>query len=276
MKNNKRHLVCSEFVDKILKLGDIDVSNKDSSLVSPADLDKYAKENKKIYTVFDDIYANFNPRRIKNLVTRLSKKAEPIKENENTRTSKYIFASISECGYNFSAIQDICSQINEAYLDREQKKIYETFFKPMLYAEDIFGEAKTLPVKFDKEGNLFIKNMKRKDYEAEYAKSHRLLKQYEQSGNYESMKYELCRLWAMNIAIEENIYNDKPDSKEMKARARILNDFNKYMKVVLAEDREFNFQEYFEKSQFSDAVIMINRETIDWSTKILSSLLKNI
>lgn len=273
MKNNKKHLVCSEFVDKILKLGDIDISNKDSSLVSPADMDKYGKENKKIYTVFEDIYEKLNVRRIKNLVTRLTKKADPIKENYYTNED--VLTNLYDCGNSLSALQEFCSCIDSDKLDKSTKKIYETFIQPMLYAEAVIDEAQNLPVQFDKEGNLFIKNMKKRNYEVEYAKSHRLLKQYEESGNYESMKYELCRLWAMNETIEENMYS-KGSRKDMKVRARILNDFNKYMKIILAEDSKFNFQEYFEKSQFSDAVVMINKETIDWSTKIIGSLLTKI
>ena len=52
-------------------------------------------------------------------------------------------------------------------------------------------EVKEFPVQFDTEGNLLIKKMNKLDFEAEYAKSHKLLMSYEKSGNLEGMKYDL-------------------------------------------------------------------------------------
>ena len=55
-------------------------------------------------------------------------------------------------------------------------------------------------------------------------------------------------------------------------RARVLNDFKKYMKVVLKKEPEFNFNEYFKASEYYDSSIVIDNSTM----KFLGSLIKKI
>lgn len=275
--NMNKKMVCSQFVDRVLKLIDIDISKKNSSLVSPADFERFAKENKKIYILFDDFVYKFNPRRIKNLIKRLSFKAEPIKES-----SINIIEDMITNIRSLSGLQELYYDIDK--MDKYTKKIYDVMIAPCLEAE-CYLEAKDIPVQFDKDGNLFIKNIKKRDYEGEYSKSHKLLRKYEETGNIEGMKYELCKLWMMNSVIESNLNSKKfkklpsyaiESSKEHKARAKILNDFNYFLGVVLKEEADFNFEEYFNNSPFSDAMIKINKDTIIWSGRLLKMLIKNL
>lgn len=48
----------------------------------------------------------------------------------------------------------------------------------------------------------------------------------------------------------------------MKTRARVLNDFNKYIKIVLKEDPSFNFASYYEQSPFYANTIEVKGSTI--------------
>lgn len=282
--NMSKKMVCSQFVDKILKLVDIDLSKKNSSLVNPADFEKYAKENKKIYILFDDFVAKFKPSRIKGLVTRLSKKATPIKESILWTDDLGIVFEMMNNIDNLAMLQEISRNINLDTIDSSARKIYESMIAPCLEAE-VYIEAKDFPVQFDKDGNLFVKNIKKRDYEGEYAKCHRLLRKYKESGNIEGIKYELCKLWMMNSVIEEKLHSKKfeelpsfavESSKEHKARAKILNDFNHFLNVVLEEEPDFNFEEYFNQSPFNDALIKINKDTIIWSGRLLKALMKSL
>jgi hypothetical protein len=276
MQSDSR-MICSEFVDKMLKLVDIDLTHMQSSLVAPGDFDKMAQVNKKIYVMYKGAIDKFNPKRMKALAARLARKAEPIKES--SMDSIHLAFALMNNIHNLNKLQEIASYISDPYkdLDKRTARVYAEMIEPCLYAKP-YLEAKDLPVSFDKEGNLFIKNIKRRDYESEYAKCHKLLKKYEESGNIEGIKYELCKLWAMNTAIEETLYNsDKKDKvKEHKARSKILNDFNHYLKVVLNEEPDFNFEEYYNQSPFSDAMIKINKDTVTWSAKLLKSLMPTI
>ena len=57
---------------------------------------------------------------------------------------------------------------------------------------------------------------------------------------------------------------DKQDEykKLIDLRARVLNDFKKYLKIVLDSDKEFNFGDYYKNSEYYDSNIMIDKETL--------------
>jgi hypothetical protein len=113
-------MICSEFVDNILKYTNIDIVDKESPLVTPNDFYSASKSNKKIYKMYEGKVKNFSPKSIANKVGRIKK--EYIKE----------FA------------------------------VMESEF----------------PVQFSADGDLIIKNMKKLNYDAEIARSNKLLKIY--------------------------------------------------------------------------------------------------
>jgi hypothetical protein len=90
------------------------------------------------------------------------------------------------------------------------------------------------------------------------------------------MKYELARLYYMNYIIEKKLYHNKNlknKQENIKTRARILNDFNKYLKYVLSKDKNFNFSEYYEGSPFYAHTIEIKSSTIGKIKDIISYIL---
>ena len=135
-------------------------------------------------------------------------------------------------------------------------------------------EAKEFPIQFNKNGDLILR-LKSVDYEEEYQKAHKLLKEYDSRNNIDGMKYELARLWYINNNLEAKIYALKKDnrSKEVRLRSRVLSDFNKYLSRVLKEDRSFNFTEYFERSPYSDTAVKIHSSTLDYTVQYIKKLL---
>lgn len=69
--NYQYDMICSQFVDRLLKFLNIDVTGKDSSLVSPNDFYRAAAMNKRIYKLFDGKIKNYKPDRVKRAVDRL-------------------------------------------------------------------------------------------------------------------------------------------------------------------------------------------------------------
>ena len=98
------------------------------------------------------------------------------------------------------------------------------------------NEAKTL-VEVDKEGNVIINNPKL-NYQKEYDKAHKLLLTYETTDNIEGMKYEISKLWYINHKLESKINGKSIDERKgyVDIRARVLNDFNKYVKYISTKD----------------------------------------
>lgn len=79
--NRDNKMICSQFVDRCLKIADIDITGKDSSLTSPEDLNKAAINEKRIYSVYRGLAHSYDAARTESLVQALMKNAEPLKES---------------------------------------------------------------------------------------------------------------------------------------------------------------------------------------------------
>lgn len=132
-------------------------------------------------------------------------------------------------------------------------------------------QEKGIGFEFDNKGNLFVKNfLKNKNYQATYMESHRLLMEYDRAKNIEAMKYELAKMYYLNLKITENLTKQdrtKKDKELVKIRARVLNDFHKYLKVVLKGDKQFNFSNYYQRSEFCDDSFVITAPTLKHAGK---------
>lgn len=139
-------------------------------------------------------------------------------------------------------------------------------------------QEKSIGFEFDARGNLFIKNfLKNKSYQSIYMESHRLLMEYDRAKNIEGMKYELAKMYYINLKISEDLIKQdrtKKDKELVKIRARVLNDFHKYLKVVLKEDKQFNFSNYYQSSEFCDDSFVITAPTLKHAGKYAKIAMK--
>lgn len=138
---------------------------------------------------------------------------------------------------------------------------------------------KGIGFEFNRKGDLFINNfLKKKDYQSQYMEAHRLLVEYDKSNNIDGMKYELAKLYFLATKIQEDLIvakRDKTNTKKLTdIRARVLNDFHKYIKVVLKNDKHFNFSNYYQRSEFSDDSIVIKSPTLKYTGKYAKDILR--
>lgn len=223
--NMSDNMICSQFVDSILKMANVNVVDDDSSKVSPNKLYFATKNNPKAYKVFDGVVKDFDHNKVEKFLNKLSKTA----------------ISANESG---------------------------------LYEEAIY-EARKIPIEINADGDVLLTNPFPNYYE-EYLASHRLLLNYEKTGNIEAMKYELSRLYYMNYIIEKKLYHNKNlhrKTENIKVRAKILNDFNKYLKYVNSREKNFNFSEYYEASPFYPHTVEIKSSTIGQIKDIINYIL---
>lgn len=130
--------------------------------------------------------------------------------------------------------------------------------------------SNNIEIKADSDGTFIIKKREKLDFMNFYSRSHRLLLEYEKVNNLRSIKYELAKLWFMNVVIERKILytnfklfkSEKQLEDAKKARAFILNDFTKYLRLVLSKESNFNFQEYYEKTEFGVETYKIDKNAI--------------
>ena len=217
-------MVCSQFVDDLLKHINIDVTKKASSLVSPQDLRNAGSKNKIMIRLYEG----------------------PIKKYNADKVNLKVGKIISE---NYSFIDESISILE-----------------------------KELPFKFDEDGNLFISSInKNHNFESEYAKSHKLLLTYEKTDNYEGIKYELAKLWYMNILLEKMIFESNANERDKrnyhKARAKILNDFHKYLSMICTLEKDFNFDDYYKGTIFGSS-LKIDRVTLLQTVKTTKDIVK--
>jgi hypothetical protein len=216
--NFSNSMICSQFVDSILKMAHVDITNKDSSHVDPNYLYKMSKSNNRVYKIFDGVVSDFKANKAINYINRMAKKAKSFSENMT---------------------------------------LIEDFTCPIVL------EAR-LPIQFNKDGDALLTNTF-VNFDAEYSSSHKLLMQYAKAKNAEGMKYELARLYYMNYILERRLYHNKylfNKEKNIKTRARVLNDFKKYMDLLLKIEPDFNFGEYYEKSVFYPHTVEVKSGTL--------------
>lgn len=135
----------------------------------------------------------------------------------------------------------------------------------------------------DAEGTIIINMKEKNNFMNRYMSSHKLLKIYEQTASYENIKYELCKLYYM-VLIIDSYYMTKDKNFFMKlikspyradaikAKAFIMNDFTRYLKLVLEHEKDFNFYKYFERTDYYKDVIKITPDNIKGIKKIIQSI----
>jgi hypothetical protein len=227
-------MICSQFVDRMLKLANVDITKMPSDKVTPNVLYHVSIGNSKIYKIYEGKAKDFNQTKAQRLINKIAKNA----------------MFINECNF---------VQFSEEY-----------------FTSPIVTEARKSIIRVNQDQDVLLTTpMVLLNLDSEYSQSHKLLLNYDRTNDYEGMKYELCRLFYMNYILERRINSkiSKKSKKDINTRARVLNDFNKYIKVVLKNQPNFNFSEYYEQSPFYHNTVTIDKDTLKYTTDSLKSLL---
>lgn len=139
----------------------------------------------------------------------------------------------------------------------------------------------------DSEGTMIIKLREKTNFMSKYNMSHRLLKIYYKTDNIEGIKSELAKLYYMYEIIEYYYVNgdrngisklqlmvlSKNKKEAIKAKSFIMNDFSTGLKFVLSKEKNFDFQDYFMKTDYYNDVIKLDTDKIKGIKKLLMSIL---
>lgn len=74
---NSMRMICSQFVDRMLKLANINIINKSSNLVSPNDFVQAQQHNPKIYALYNGKGSAYDERKIKRMINKIKKSSNP-------------------------------------------------------------------------------------------------------------------------------------------------------------------------------------------------------
>lgn len=261
-------MVCSQFVDSILKMCNIDITNKSSNLVTPKTfeiIDKKKTKSALVYTIFEGYKSNYNwkaiERKIKSLINLNNKNKRDIISHENVVNHLYEY-KLENLNIFVTDNQKMNVLVQELY----------NFIKPVSI---IAINEINFNIKFNNKGDLIIT---KRDLQSEYEESHKLLYMYDQS-NEEGIKHELARLFYLNSIIENKIKkmktSDNPEYKELiDLRARILNDFSTYFKVIKLVDPDFDFSNYMKNSEYYNRSVVVDNSIFKYSGKLIKNFLR--
>lgn len=204
--------------------------------------------SKYIYHLYDGEYANIDINKIASMVNSMTN-PNSIQKTNNLRESMF---------FNTASISDIKMD------DKLAAIINESTNK---------SNFKKVKITVDGKGNLRIKTIK--DINDEFFKCHRNLLSFEKSDNFESMKDELCKLkYLDNISVSRMKNKENKDYKEYAdAHSRIMNDFNKYLKIVTINEPSFNFSTYYKQSEWYDDETVVSKGLLDWMLSILTKII---
>lgn len=252
---NSLYMVCSQFVDNLLKIANIDITHKSSNLVAPGDFEK-PKEGSKIFTIFKGWKKDYDKKQIDKKVKALEKANtfQQLNIMEATAIADHIFKNLIENFYT---------------CDSENPNIHESLVKIRKMLTPTAGIVITefkLPIRFTDNGSLDIDLPK--NLQSEYEESHKLLSMYDES-NMNGIKHEVARMFYLNGIIEKKLQRMKKTDKDFKTlmdlRARVLNDYTTYFKVIKHKEPEFDFVNYLKGTEYWNKSVTIDGATLKYS-----------
>lgn len=131
-------MVCSQFVDSFLKSADIDITGKDSSIVSPGDIERsvnsYIKSNRNIYELYIGTIREYKYENIRRIVKSLLKTAAPLKEQYEGMSERAVINYLINNINDISVLKEIHSTIRNISNNNVRDLVEATIYKN-IYAE---------------------------------------------------------------------------------------------------------------------------------------------
>lgn len=157
---------------------------------------------------------------------------------------------------------DAFDPLQEAILNYQFTTMDEAAF------DNFYQYLKSFKIRFDKDGNVIITRREYDQLDKHFRQSLRMIKAYEKADDLESVKLELCKIYYMIELINQHYLNPTiKQNKNVKGNIRkemmdlrsvMLNVFQQHLKYVTVRDPQFNFQAFYNKSQYSSTVEIPN------------------
>lgn len=239
-----------------------------------------SNDNIEVYVAYDESGKLFN-NLIKHKESNIKAESLNIKDYNKEALKRYLilnYSVLSESPVWFDIYKGIYKDMNIAGKLNFVNKVLN---KHQTIHTMIMDEAVTtneFPIEFNKDGDLLISKGRKINCDGEYSRTHLALKLYAKNNNITGMKYCICKLWYLNILLEEKIHDKKSTPAQIKAanrtRAKILNDINKYSDIVLKNEPDFDIIKTYDNSPFNNDKVRISNSTLDhtynWVKKLVT------
>lgn len=240
-KEAKNQWFCSEFVADILKTGKPNTSYIDSPFrVRPMDFSKMGFAVK-VYEgeTFDTYDKKAVDRKVKLLLNQ----------------------------------KKMAKLANESVLDIPRENLYEDailnyqlIMMDETALENFMSYMKSFKVRFDNNGNIIVTRREYDQLDAHFKQSMKMIKTFEEAGNVEGVKDELCKIHYMIQLVNE--YYLKPNSRNLREgskdvrkdmmdlRSVMMNVFKQHLTWVTIQEPNWNFNTYYDGSKYGKDLVL--------------------
>lgn len=141
---------------------------------------------------------------------------------------------------------------------------------------------KSFKIRFDNDGNILITRREFDQLDSHFRESLRMIKAYENAGNVQGVRDELCKI---NYMIELiNQYYLRSDTKNLKQKAKdvrkdmldlrsvMMNAFRQHLQWVTMQDPKWNFKRYYDNSDYGKNIKIPKKVISDVGRTIITAL----
>lgn len=160
--------------------------------------------------------------------------------------------------------------------DYDNIKNFKNALDSSMIQEKAMDMSPSIKLNMDADGNLLITKKEDANLHTIFHNSHLLLKEYEKVKNIEGIKYELCKIYMIASIINNKYVHSKSilvsntKKREMtQLKSFIMNDFYKYIRLVLAQDSNFNFNDYYSQTSFGIETYKIDNKVLKGLRQII-------
>ena len=141
---------------------------------------------------------------------------------------------------------------------------------------------KSFKVRFDKDGNVIIHRREVNQLDKYFREANSMLKANMKAGNVQGVIDQLCRVYYMinlinrhylnSTTVQNNKVNGDLKKELTDLRSVMMNVFQQYLKWVTVKDPQFNFQNAYDSSKYSDTVNIPNKVISDIGKALITAL----
>ena len=259
---NRLTMVCSQFVDSILKLAKININTKTSNLVIPQDFEKI--KHPKLFKVYEGLAKNYTEKEVESKIKMLLK--------ESGRKNMIYTDLIDKMNESVNLLEFFKS----AYVtDNEKANSILEEARELLTPVAVIYERE-FPIKLKDDGTISIALYK--SLEDRYQEAHKIILATKDD-NLPTLKYQMARLFALGTYLDKKLSKmDRSNANYKKCtdlKARVYNDYYKVSDIVYTKDKNFNFETYYKNTEYYNGSLDIDPKLFRFTGNKIKDIIIN-
>ena len=244
--------MCSNFVDMILRMCNIELIDKSNNLVVPGDFYKITR-NPKIFLLYEGLTRNYKAKDMNKKIRALYHRNVVFKKEEPNIIDNVVDAIKSIGEHNIDTLSNTLYKTENVKLNTIAKEMNE-LIKP----EEIIVSIDPTKVKY----NIYTGELSPNDYQEEFDRIVTYLHQYDSSKSIDILKDGLSSIWYLKNQIEKELSKIKDPKNSIYQQLSIIlnssnNIYDSYYKLLKNKEKDFDMSKYINISKPFNHIIDI-------------------